>query len=506
MKESIRKKIAQFIIPRLEGNLLTDTTYLEKIKLLVAQGIGGFILFGGRYDDVKKGIRELQDIAETPLFIASDLEQGLGQQVEGGTLFPNAMAIGSAIDTENEEDIKLLRKAIRIMSQEAKEVGINVVLAPVLDINTNPENPIICTRAFSDKPEKVAWFGREFVNGIQSYGLIACAKHFPGHGDTEMDSHIDLPVIKASMERLRSIELYPFMESIKSGVGMIMVGHLMVEVKDPERPASLSQEIINNLLRKELSFNGIVITDAMNMEAIRKRYNEDEACLMALKAGADIILHPENPESVIEYLLSRWEEIKTQVEGSLKRIADAKEKLKIRGQSRFYGYARKSGTVPLKGLVQILSDKAIKVIKGNPKFLENSTVLILDDDSLSRGKDFIQTIQVKYPEVESVYIDPMNLNSERDKVLDKIRGRSVILGIFSKISAWKGRSGITRELYNFLEDVLMVSGSSIVISFGCPYILNGLKADTLISAYWDSILAQKEIAKLICGGSSSSLL
>ncbi len=511
MKESIRKKIAQLIIPRLEGNSLDNPSYFEWIKKLVEQGIGGFILFGGKYDDVKKGLREIQDIAGIPLFIASDLEQGLGQQIEGGTLFPNAMAIGSAIDTENKEDIKLLRDAIRIMSQEAKEIGINIMLAPVLDVNTNHKNPIICTRAFSDNPEKVALFGREFIEGIQSQGLISCAKHFPGHGDTEIDSHIELPVIKTSMERLRGLELYPFMEAIKSGVGMIMVGHLIVNAIDPERPASLSQKINKGLLRKELGFNGIVITDAMNMGAIRKRYNEDEACLMALKAGADIILHPENTETVIECLLSKWEEIETQVEESSKRILQAKERLRL--NSSLPSFAKViPPTPPLKKgdvggfeegnlgvkVAQTLSEKAIRIIKGTPGVKENSVVIILDDDGSGSGKDFIETIKERYPGVESIYIDPKNITSERVRVLDKVRGRSVVAGIFSKVSAWKGRSGISTELYNFLEDVLMVSGSSIVISFGCPYILNGIKADTLISAYWDSMLAQKSVGKILC--------
>lgn len=508
---SIEKKISQLIIPRLEGNRLTNPSYFEKIKGLVEQGIGGFILFGGKYNDVKKAIIELQRIAITPLFIASDLEQGLGQQVEGGTLFPNAMAIGSAINPDSDGDIKLLRESISIMAIEANEIGINVVLSPVLDVNTNPKNPIVCTRAFSDNPDKVAWFGREFINSIQSQGLIACAKHFPGHGDTEMDSHIELPVIRASMERLRNLELYPFIEAIKEDVNMIMVGHLMVEVIDPERPASLSFKIVDGLLRNELGFGGIVVTDAMNMGAIRNLYQESDACLMALKAGADIILHPENPETIIEYLLSKWEEIETQVEGSLKRILKTKERLRLNtplpsfakvipptpplekgGRGGFE--VRNSGIM----VARTLSEKAIRIIKGTPRFTENSVVIILDDDGSSSGMDFIETIQVKYPGVESIYIDSKNLTSERVKVLDKVRGRSVIAGIFSKVSAWKGRNGIGPELYQFLKDALKASESSTVISFGSPYIFNEIEADILIAAYWDSAFAQRAVGKILC--------
>jgi beta-glucosidase-like glycosyl hydrolase len=521
--KSIRKKISQLLMPRLEGNLLTEPPYFEKIKTLLEGGIRGFILFGGKKKDVKKAIKELQRISEIPLFIASDLEQGLGQQVEGGTIFPKAMAIGSAIDPNNTDNIRLLRETINIMALEAKEVGINVILAPVLDVNTNPKNPIICTRAFSETPSKVGFFGREFIRGIQSAGLIACGKHFPGHGDTEIDSHIDLPVMRSSIARLRKVELYPFIEAIKSRVKMIMVGHLLVESLDPERPASHSYKVITGLLRKKLGFNGLVITDAMNMGAIKSLYGENESCFMVTKAGADIILHPENPEYVIEYLSSCWEEIEIRVEESLKRILKIKEntiisvipvKTGIQKNRTLDSCLRRNDSLFMvrnaedylksligrkKEIIQILSDKSIKVLKGSPKFTENSIALILDDDNSGSGKDFIKTLKIRYPKLESFYIDSKNIFSANRKVLNKVNGRLLTIGIFSNISAWKGRSSISPDLYKFLKRAIKESKSSTVVSFGCPHILDGIEADTLIAAYWDSESAQRAAANLICG-------
>lgn len=496
MGKSVRRKVSQLVVPRLEGRRLTDSTYFEKIKRLVERGIGGFILFGGKYKDVKKALKELQRISDTPLFIASDLEQGLGQQIEGGTLFPSALAIGSAIDTENKDDIKLLKEAIQIMSQEAIEVGINVILAPVLDINTNPENPIICTRAFSDNPGKVTWFGREFIEGIQSLGLIACAKHFPGHGDTERDSHLELPVIKKPIDTLRRIELRPFAVAIKAGVQMIMAGHLRVDAIDPDSPASLSYKVINGFLRKDLGFKRIVITDAINMGALKERYNEDEACFLALKAGVDIILHPENPESVIESLLSKWEEIELQVEGSLKRISKAKERFSI-----VKGIEGLKSTIHLKTknkVAETLSKKAIKIIKGIPEFSEISILLILDDDNSGAGNTFTNTLKTKYSFIEVIYIDSDNLSSERLRVIKNVNGKPLIVGIFSKVSAWKGRSGINQGFYQFLKDSLKESYTSTVISFGSPHILDKIEADNLIAAYWGSDYAQRAVGTLLC--------
>lgn len=486
-------------MPRLEGSLLTEPSYFERIKNLVEDGIGGFILFGGKYQDVKKAIRELQEMSETHLFIAADLEQGLGQQIEGGTLFPNAMAIASAIDSNVPEDMGLLREAIRVIAFEARDVGINIILAPVLDVNTNPENPIICTRSFSDDPLKVSLFGKEFIDGIQSLGLIACAKHFPGHGGTEIDSHIELPVIKSSKERLMRFELYPFIESIKTGVRMIMVGHLKADAIDPDIPASLSYKVINDLLRKELGFNGMVITDAMNMGAIKSIYNENSACLMAFKAGADIILHPENPESVLEGLLSRWKEIELQVEESFKRILKAKERFASNPPPSPFAKGGISGGLKIP---EVLSEKAIRIMKGKPKISEDSIALILDDDATGAGNDFIEIIKMKYPSIESIYIDSKNVLSEKNKAFEKIKNRPLVVGIFSKISALKGRSGIHSELLKFLKDALIESGNSTVISFGSPYLLDPFRhrAGTLIVAYWGSDTAQRAVANLVCKG------
>lgn len=496
--KSVRRKVSQLVVPRLEGRRLTDSTYFEKIKRLVERGIGGFILFGGKYKDVKKALKELQRISDTPLFIASDLEQGLGQQIEGGTLFPSALAIGSAIDTENKDDIKLLKEAIQIMSQEAIEVGINVILAPVLDINTNPENPIICTRAFSDNPGKVTWFGREFIKGIQFLGLIACAKHFPGHGDTEKDSHLEIPVIKKPIDTLRRIELRPFADAIKAGVQMIMAGHLRVDAIDPDSPASLSYKVINGFLRKDLGFKRIVITDAINMGALKERYNEDEACFLALKAGVDIILHPENPESVIESLLSKWEEIELQVEGSLKRISKAKERFSII-KKEIEGLGSAIHLKAKNKVAETLSKKAIKVIKGIPEFSGRSILLILDDDNSGAGNAFTDTLKTKSSSIiEVIYIDSDNLSSERLRVIKNVNGKPLIVGIFSKVSAWKGRSGINQGFYQFLKDSLKESYTSTVISFGSPHILDKIEADNLIAAYWGSDYAQRAVGTLLC--------
>ena len=490
-----KEKIGQLIIARLNGGDINKR--FKYYQSLVRKGIGGFIVFGGELKQVKKGIEKLNKSAEVPLFIASDLEQGLGQQIKGGTLFPMAMAIGKAINPKDKNDIRLLQKSLDIISKEAKAAGINVIFSPVVDVNTNPENPIVCTRAFSDNPVKTAWFGNKFIKGFQEHGLFACAKHFPGHGDTARDSHKELPVIKAGKRRLFKVELYPFKQAIKAGVKMIMVGHLKVPVLDSRSPSSLSQKVIQGLLRKELGFKGLVLTDAMNMHAVSKkgRNSETKACLRALNAGADILLHPESPEKVIDYLTSKWEEIKPRVEESFQRVLKAKNGLIKVHSSQFTVHS--IGAKSSRDLAYKLTCKSIIVKNKLTGLKENPVVLIIDDDNHRSGDFFVKEIRKRYPGVKAVYIDNRNKRNMKT-VLNSFSGSILVTAVFSEISAWKGRSGISGKLKTLLEKAVKASGYSVVAGFCCPYTLRGLKADVVIEAYSGSEQAQEAVAGILC--------
>ncbi len=538
-----KKKIAQLIIARLDGKDINKKFNYN--CSLVKKGIGGFIIFGGRLKDVSRAIKKFQDRAEIPLFIASDLEQGLGQHIEEGTLFPPAMAIGNAINPRNKKDISLLRKSISIIAQEAKTAGINTIFAPVLDVNTNPKNPIICTRAFSDNSEKVAWFGNEFIKGFQKHGIIACGKHFPGHGDTIRDSHRELPIVKANWKRLQDIELYPFSQAVKAGVKMIMVGHLKVPVLDSKFPSSLSQKIMQGLLREKMKFKGLVITDAMNMHAIR--LGEEKACLMALNAGADIILHPSDPEKIIDYLSSKWDEIMPRVEESFQSVIKAKKELnKMRNaRCKMQDIGKKSHRQTAKELTQ----KSIKinlyskiplhppfskgdfpsikrglrgvfpslVKRGEGRFYKSESlkvvkpesliILIIDDDDSKSGMPFVKAINKRYKKIKVFYVDnnypsPIPLpqgEGARGRVENIFVEKTLIVAIFSKISAWKGRSGLSSKLKAILEKSVKASGYSVIVGFCCPYSILDVKAAAVINAYSGSQQTQEAAAKALFG-------
>ena len=296
--DTLQRKLYQLIIQRLNGQDIHSEGYRERIFELVRKGIGGFIVFGGERDSVKAFIAELQSLSEIPLFIASDIERGVGQQFQGCTVFPCQMAVSAAVNKFNPEDVSIMRDAVKAVALEAIEVGINMLFIPVLDINSNPDNPIICTRAFADNPEDVSWFGAEYIKALEDSCLISCAKHFPGHGDTSTDSHIALPVITKSYDELMMADIVPFVQAVRAGCRSIMIGHLSVPAIDSV-PASFSGKILRDLLRKELGFEGLIITDALNMSALAGFDNLPARCM---NAGVDILLHPADPDLTVQQL------------------------------------------------------------------------------------------------------------------------------------------------------------------------------------------------------------
>ncbi|MFC4803223.1 beta-N-acetylhexosaminidase [Neobacillus sp. GCM10023253] len=287
----LRKNVGQLLVAGFKG-----TTASEEIKELIRDyHVGGIILFGrniGTPQEILNLTNELQREAkeaghQRPLLICIDQENGVVRRLgEGATIFPGAMLLGATGQPENAYQVGLAT------GKELKALGINWNLAPVLDVNNNPENPVIGVRSFGESAEKVSLFGKMAMKGMQDAGVITTLKHFPGHGDTDVDSHLDLPVISHSMERLREIELKPFIENINQGADTIMSAHVYFPaIEDtPGVPATLSKKVITGLLREQLGFNGVVTTDCMEMNAIANTIGTTAGGVAAIKAGVDLVM------------------------------------------------------------------------------------------------------------------------------------------------------------------------------------------------------------------------
>ena len=256
--------------------------------------VGGVIYFSRNIKNPEQTARlsnQLQELALSsgtglPLFISTDQEGGVVTRIKGVTHFPSNMALGAA------DDKKLTNKIGKAVGSELKNLGINFNLAPVLDVNNNPDNPVIGVRSFGGDPKLVAKLGKAYINGIQSEGIIATAKHFPGHGDTDTDSHLELPIIKHGKQRLNEVELYPFKKAVKTGVESIMTAHVYFPAfeKKDGIPATLSESVLTDLLRKKMNFKGLIITDCMEMKAIADNFGTAEGAVRTIEAGSDIVL------------------------------------------------------------------------------------------------------------------------------------------------------------------------------------------------------------------------
>jgi len=477
----------QFMVPRLNGEEIKKN--FPRYRSLVRKGIAGFIIFGGELETVRTYVRKLQEEAALPLIISSDLERGLGQQLKGGTDFPPAMALAAAYKNRLKakgkgqkakgQDLALIRRSFRAVAEEAKYAGINTIFAPVLDINTNPKNPIIAVRAFGEDPATVSLLGIEMIRALQGSGIAACGKHFPGHGDTSVDSHIKLPVLHQDMKRLQRYELKPFAKAIEAGVRMIMLGHLSVPALDASGiPVSFSQKAVQ-FLRREMGYDGLLVTDALNMGGIGN-FSEEEAAIRALEAGVDILLHPSDAEKVAGYL------------ARMNAEADPTRLLKFRKRLRPLSICDKPLFEAHVRLSEKLTRDSITVtrrvsIKGTP------LLVILNDDAGDKGKGFGRMMKQQQPGMRSFELAP----GDRIQPIRKQEDESMIVAIFSETKAWKG--GASGWLFKTIRS--FIGNADLFVSFGSPYLLDGIGKMPCLYAYWDAAQPQKTVAGLLTGTS-----
>jgi beta-glucosidase len=313
--------------PAWEANAATLSHYVQEL------GVGGVILLGGSAAEVGLKTQQLQTQATWPLLVAADVEEGVGQRFSGATWFPPPLALGAIAATDFNLALDYAQALGTATAQEALAIGLNWVLAPVVDINNNPQNPVINVRAFGQTPAQVAALSRAFIQGAKGQGVLTTAKHFPGHGDTEVDSHLQLPVLAHDRDRLERLELVPFTAAIAAQVDAVMTAHLSIPALDQHHPSTLSAPTLTGLLRQHMGFEGLIVTDALVMGAISQTYGPYEAAVLAIEAGADILLMPADPEGVIRAVteaVTIGRLGRDRIATSLERIWRAKQRLASR--------------------------------------------------------------------------------------------------------------------------------------------------------------------------------
>lgn len=335
---SLAEQVAQMVVVRASGHLFDHQIRTRIWEPPVAKlrhwienlGVGGVIFVDGSAAELAVRCQLLQSWARVPLFMAADIEEGVGQRFAGATWFPPPMALGEIAQRDLSQAQVYAESMGAITAQEALTIGLNWILAPVVDVNNNPQNPVINVRAFGETPEIVSQLTTAFIKGAHQYPVLTTAKHFPGHGDTAVDSHVELPTLPHSEERLNSVELPPFRTAIAAGVDAVMSAHLSIPVWDPKYPATLSAKILTGQLRQNLGFTGIIVTDALVMGAIADQYGPEEAPVLAVEAGADIVLMTQDPELTIQAICAAVNQGRidpSRIQASIDRIEAAKKRL-----------------------------------------------------------------------------------------------------------------------------------------------------------------------------------
>ncbi len=484
---TLDEKIGQMLIPAMAPVFMNrESEEFRRIERhIVDFHVGGYHAFGGDPVALAALLNRMQRLAKVPLLITADLEGGPGYQFRGATRLPRAMALGA---TGSEE---LAYRAGQITAIEGRAMGIHVNFYPVLDVNNNPRNPIINIRSFGEDVALVARLGQAYIRGAQENGQLATAKHFPGHGDTSQDSHLELPVIPVGRDRLERVELPPFRAAIHAGVAAIMTAHIALPQLEPEPgiPATLSPTILTGLLRTELGFRGLIFTDAMEMRGIANHFTPEEATLRAVRAGADVILFPVDVErsfAALRQAVERGEIPLERIEASARRILEAKARLGLH-RNRYVDLERLETIVGHREHQQwarTMIERAITLARDErrvlPLALEPTQrvllVTILDAREGWRegppGIAFRTELLKRHQNVIEVTIDEKT-SRETIEIIKKLAGLCDIIfaNSFIRVAAYKGSIDLTEEQLDLLRFLSKLERPFVFTLFGSPYVL-----------------------------------
>lgn len=533
-KMSLDEKLGQLIHIGINAQFLSQDSneYKELMRQVVEDKIGGVTVFvGGVYETVHL-VNRMQENAKIPLLISADFETGVGMRFADTVNFPWNMAISATGNTD------FARREGEVVGRETKGMGVQWVFAPDTDVNNNADNPVINVRSYGENPEDVARFAVAFTQGLQSQNVLATAKHFPGHGDTNVDSHRGLPIIDLPRSRLDQVELVPFKAVVNGGVGSIMVAHISLPQIDPTEakllkqpiaatdtdaeikmekatvPSTLSPIVITQILRKEMNFDGLIVTDAMSMSGLTLYFNQDEAAVRAFLAGADVLIKPADVELALKGL-------KEAVNSG--RISQERVNESVRKQLawKYQLGLTKQKITPIDQIDKIVSSNETRQL--STEIAENAITLVKNDEAalplakdkkifyfgVTNGDDrgfsgntFQRILRQNGYKFDSVILDDRSTEAEVKTALKKAGEADIVItGLFGRVrSGSKNSVGLPDATVGALREILKSNKKVINLSFGNPYLLKGFpEMKTYIVAFGDMSTLQKAAADAVSG-------
>ena len=513
-KLTLREKIAQMMVYRMNMHYLNYNSdeWKEIEDLISSDGIGVLHIWFGETGSALTMLNKIQRESKIPILVEADIESGLGRRYPGAVTLPPMMAIAATGNS------KFAYEAGRISAEESRGVGIHFNLAPVVDVNNNPKNPIINTRSFGEHPDSVIKYSREFIKGLHDHGMLTTAKHFPGHGDTETDSHSSLAQIPSDSARLWQIELPPFKNAIESGVDAIMVAH----VNSPEYqihsedPATLSKFWIQDVLRSKMKFDGVIITDAMDMGGIVKKYSDSYALIETIKAGSDIIIQNNQMKKsidLVEKAVKNGIISEQRINVSALKVLKMKERLGldknkiISMDDTHFSVGKKSNF----DLASEIANRSITLVKNNDNILplkpkSNDTFYIVDlyDGANNHNESIVtKSLRENGYKVRSFQIDKSDSLIVANHILDQIPSDGlVLLNAYANPVEWKENIFLPSVEADFINRLIKKCSTVIITSFGSPYLIQDFpEAPVYICAYKGSSVMQKAFLNALMGES-----
>jgi beta-N-acetylhexosaminidase len=501
-KMTLRDRVAQLVMTPFYGDSpsIRSREYREFRSQVVDLKVGGLIILNRVRDGAVQRaephaaaafINRMQRLAKTPLIVGADFEHGASMRMLRTTPFPYMMAFGAA------NDLGSTRALGAATAREARAMGMHWIFAPDADVNNNPDNPIINIRSFGEDPRAVASHVKAFIEGAHSDPanfVLVTAKHFPGHGDTDTDSHMNLPRVTASRERLDQVELVPFKAAIEAGVDSVMTGHLAVPALEPEeKPATVSTNILTGLLREELGFKGLICTDALDMQAVTKMYGPGETAVRALEAGVDVLLLPGDAKEAVRAVVAAvgaGRLTKERIDASVMKLLTAKARLGLQKHhlTDVEAVPDSLNTPEDEELAAHVAEKAVTLVRNENNVVplanpERACWFVLSGGRFStQGRDFVDAVRRSAKGAQVTLLDPMLPPSEFDSLATKAQSScdSVVVSAYVLVAAYTGTVGLPGNYPAFVDKLIASDKPVVFIALGNPYLL---RAFPKVAAY-----------------------